>query len=176
MALATKEQERKALEKIKEIVAGLGDDSYVGTALKGCFEIAEQNIENDFGDSMMDRSEMWHDTAINHSFEIDALKDELTKKQNEIDDLFKRIKEQKDDIKMWQGLLDQSLKKINEIENEVNNERKDLTITIGDDEHTTGFKSIKLCRNNLFDFIVIEQRDGWTESYKLNEIKSLTIE
>lgn len=55
---ATKAQERDALEKIKAIVATLGPRSYVGTALDGCLEDAEVNIENDFGDSMRAR---WQD-------------------------------------------------------------------------------------------------------------------
>ena len=49
---ATKEQERAALEKIRKIVAELGEDSYIGIAFDGCFEMAEQNIENDFACSM----------------------------------------------------------------------------------------------------------------------------
>ena len=52
---ATKQQEREALAKIKEIVAGLGENSYVGTALRECFTDAEQNIENDWALSMYDR-------------------------------------------------------------------------------------------------------------------------
>ena len=52
---ATKKQEREALAKIKEIVAELGENSYVGTALQGCFPDAEQNIENDWALSMYDR-------------------------------------------------------------------------------------------------------------------------
>lgn len=55
---ATKAQEREALEKIKDIVATLGPRSYIGTALDGCLEDAEVNIENDFGDSMRAR---WQD-------------------------------------------------------------------------------------------------------------------
>jgi len=51
-APATKGQEREALEKIKALVAELGPNSYLKTAFKGCFEIAEQNIEYDFGDSL----------------------------------------------------------------------------------------------------------------------------
>lgn len=39
------------MEKIRKIVAELGERSYVGTALEGCFEWAEDNIENDFGNS-----------------------------------------------------------------------------------------------------------------------------
>ena len=55
--MTTKEQERKALEQIRKIVEGLGENSYVGTAFAGCFEDAEDNIENDFAMSMKDRYE-----------------------------------------------------------------------------------------------------------------------
>ena len=55
--MTTKDQEREALAKIREIVDGLGPDSYIGTALEGCLEIAEENIENDFACSMKQRVE-----------------------------------------------------------------------------------------------------------------------
>ena len=55
--MTTKEQERKALEQIRKIVDSLGEDSYIGTAFEGCFEIAERNIDNDFGCSMKQRAE-----------------------------------------------------------------------------------------------------------------------
>lgn len=57
MSAATKEQEREALAKIKAIVEALGQDSYIATAFDGCFEIAEENIENDFACSMKQRVE-----------------------------------------------------------------------------------------------------------------------
>lgn len=46
--IATKEQERKALEQIRKIVERLGENSYIATAFEGCFEIAAQNIDNDW--------------------------------------------------------------------------------------------------------------------------------
>lgn len=49
--MTTKEQERKALARIRKIVAELGEDSYLATAFDGAWEIAEENIENDFGNS-----------------------------------------------------------------------------------------------------------------------------
>ena len=55
--MTTKDQERKALEKIRKIVEELGENSYIGTAFEGCFEIAEENIENDFACSMKQRLE-----------------------------------------------------------------------------------------------------------------------
>jgi len=55
--MTTKEQERKVLAQVRKLVDGLGEDSYVGTAFEGCWEIAEQNIENDWACSMKDRAE-----------------------------------------------------------------------------------------------------------------------
>ena len=45
--MTTKAQEREALQKIQKIVAGLGENSYIGTAFEGCFDLADQNIEYD---------------------------------------------------------------------------------------------------------------------------------
>ncbi|MCX4355883.1 MAG: hypothetical protein OSJ43_06615 [Oscillospiraceae bacterium] len=45
--MTTKEQERKALEKIQKIVADLGENSYIGTALDGALNLAEENIDCD---------------------------------------------------------------------------------------------------------------------------------
>lgn len=55
--MVTKEQERKALAKIEAILAELGEDSYVGMAMKGVIDDAKQNIENDWGMSYYDRCE-----------------------------------------------------------------------------------------------------------------------
>lgn len=45
--MTTKDQERKALERMKKIVAELGPQSYIGTAFEGAWELAEQNIDWD---------------------------------------------------------------------------------------------------------------------------------
>lgn len=55
--MTTKEQELKALAQIRKIVDGLGEDSYIAAAFEGCFEIAEDNIGNDFACSMKQRAE-----------------------------------------------------------------------------------------------------------------------
>lgn len=55
--MTTKQQEREALAKIKEIINGLGEGSYVATAFEGCYEIAIENIDNDFACSMKQRYE-----------------------------------------------------------------------------------------------------------------------
>ena len=55
--MATKAEERKALEQIEKIIASLGPDSYIGMAMDGMIEDAKENIENDFALSMKDRVE-----------------------------------------------------------------------------------------------------------------------
>ena len=54
-APATKQQERDTLEKIQKMVEMLGPDSYLATAFDGCFDLAAENIENDWACSMADR-------------------------------------------------------------------------------------------------------------------------
>lgn len=83
--MTTKEQERKALGEIRKIVAELGEGSYIGTAFEGCFEIAEDNIKNDFGCSMKNRAE---DAELRVSFceaEISELKGKLAEYREETD-------------------------------------------------------------------------------------------
>lgn len=80
---ATKEQERKAVEKIRKIVSELGEGSYVGTALEGCLEDAESNIENDFGDSMKRRWEYAEAQLKTAREEIASLKNELAESEKD---------------------------------------------------------------------------------------------
>lgn len=77
--MTTKDQERKALEQIRKIVASLGEDSYIGTAFEGCFEIAAENIENDFACSMKQRKEAAEAAE-------DSLREKLTAAKKELAD------------------------------------------------------------------------------------------
>lgn len=80
---ATKEQERKALEKIKKIVKELGENSYIGIAFEGCFEDAESNIENDFGDSMKSRWEYSERKLKEAQERVSELEDKLTESEKD---------------------------------------------------------------------------------------------
>ena len=53
--MKTKQQEREALKKIEAIIEIMGEDSYIGMAFAGCCEMALDNIENDFANSMMEQ-------------------------------------------------------------------------------------------------------------------------
>lgn len=98
--IATKEQERKALAKIKKIVEELGEDSYIGTAFDGCFELAEQNIENDWAMSLKGQNEQLNKDLknkcdqVDHALDvIDDLQEQINNLKNEIDSLKTKNKE-----------------------------------------------------------------------------------
>jgi hypothetical protein len=98
----TKEQERAALEKIKRIVAELGEDSYVAAAFEGCFEIASENIEYDFACSMrqsLERAIKRLDEAMNMAATYKKERDEF---QNECE----RLRVQLDREQEWQAYED----------------------------------------------------------------------
>lgn len=77
--MTTKEQERKALEQIRKIVENLGEDSYIATAFDGCFEIAEENIENDFACSMKQRYERASEEAASFKAQASESKKQIEK-------------------------------------------------------------------------------------------------
>lgn len=64
--MTTKNDERNALAEIRRIVDSLGPDSYIGTAFEGCWEIASDNIENDFACSMKERWESAREDAAHY--------------------------------------------------------------------------------------------------------------
>lgn len=89
--MTSKDQERKALEEIKAIIERIGgDQSYIGMAFKGCFDIAEQNIINDFGDSWMDR---WS-AAINENSKLNEEIRELKKHKDSFEAELEIVKDQ----------------------------------------------------------------------------------
>lgn len=74
---ATKQQERDTLAAIKKMVEELGPQSYLATAFEGCFEDAESNIENDFGDSYKRRCESAEEKLSAAQEEINRLKKQI---------------------------------------------------------------------------------------------------
>lgn len=91
---ATKDQERKALDQIRKIVAGLGEDSYIGMAFEGCFEIAEENINNDFACSMKQRAESAEAKADKLKKDNKYLTQTVKNLENQTNDALKRADEQ----------------------------------------------------------------------------------
>lgn len=105
MSMATKAEERAALEKIRKIVEGLGAGSYVGTAFEGCLEDADQNIEYDFGCSMAQRAKDAQDRAD----KAEKISDEACKALIAEKDRAAALEEELDDARGAAKALDESL-------------------------------------------------------------------
>lgn len=82
----TKANERKALEQIKQIVESIGgENSYVGMAFKGAFELAEENIKHDFWGAALDwQEEMKRQDGLMRQTEAELIGD------------FKRVEKERD--------------------------------------------------------------------------------
>lgn len=93
--MTTKDQERAAVEKIRKIVEELGENSYVGFAMDGVLELAEENIREDTAYSMKRRAEIAHERAHDaeerNKRQEEALKNyaEITKKDKQTIDRLK---------------------------------------------------------------------------------------
>ena len=75
--MKSKAEERTALKRIKDIVSEMGTTSYIGIALEGCLEIAENNIDNDFACSMKQRADSAERTAQQKTKEAEAARAEV---------------------------------------------------------------------------------------------------
>ena len=91
--MVTKDQERKALEQIREIVEGLGEDSYIGMAMIGVLEDAKENIENDWACSNYDRWQMAEQKLEQTKQGNIELLDRLNEATNQNNDFKKRIED-----------------------------------------------------------------------------------
>ena len=85
--MATKAEERKALEQIKKIIDGLGKPSYVAWAFDGCVEIAESNIDNDFANNPKEAMQTLRKNSEEKDREINELGAVIKQKEKEIDRL-----------------------------------------------------------------------------------------
>ena len=89
--MTTKQQEREALQKIRDIIAELGEGSYLGFAFDGCFEIAEQNLDCDFCTSPKVRLEDTQWKLEQAELRIKTLTNENTEYVAAIEALQKRV-------------------------------------------------------------------------------------
>lgn len=130
--MATKQQEREALNKITAIIKELGEDSYIAAAFDGCLDVAEQNISNDFMCSMKEQAEGAQKEVANLLAEnrkqadsLQALSEAVAQKQKNIDgrdeqitNLNSIIKMQDDRIKELEEGVESSASRVMALENE----------------------------------------------------------
>ena len=150
--MTTKDQERKALEQIKKIVESLGDDSYIGTAFEGCFEIAEENIENDWMCSI----KRWAESAQrSHELVLDGWK---TKAEN----LEKQTQKQTEWLKNKDEEIGKLKRELDQKDAELHEEKVARGLTevdrIKTDDEIKNLKAeiVKL-KAKLYDLIVEEE-------------------
>lgn len=168
--MTTKEQERKALEQIRKIVEGLGEDSYIGTAFEGCFEVAEQNIDNDWACSMKGRAESAEKAMLKQHDKIADLKAQIKGLQEENSKI-------KSELELAKTTIKQEAERANKAQEETLNERKDVTVETTDgDRDCSSFARVQFYNNDGFKFINVVQKSGWTTSYKIDDLKTLVIE
>lgn len=91
--MTTKQQEREALELIRRTIETLGADSYVATALEGCLDIAEENIECDMACSMKQRWESAQTDLVSSVEEKRKLGKKIEEQETEICIYERRIEE-----------------------------------------------------------------------------------
>lgn len=89
--MTSKEQEFKTLEVIKKLVADLGEDSYIGFAMDGVFEMAEENIKNDFACSWRQKADSAEKRAQKAEADLERYKTMLKDARNDIE----RIKKER---------------------------------------------------------------------------------
>ena len=82
---ATKDEEMKALRKIRDIVEGLGSDSYLAISTEGFWSMAETNILDDTGNSVAQYRKCWEATSSENR--------ELEKKIKELQDKNAKLEE-----------------------------------------------------------------------------------
>ena len=97
--MTTKDQERKALEQIRKIVAGLGEESYIGKAFEGCFERAHDNIDNDFWNSPADAIASLH-------YRLDEANREADAQRKMVQELKQELQEANEDAQEWKKQYD----------------------------------------------------------------------
>lgn len=108
--MVTKNDERKALEQIKKIIEELGDDSYIAVAFEGCFDIAEENINNDFTCSMEQKYTQEHEQAVELLKKVNPYYDEIQDLKNSNEGLLKEI-DTKDQMLEHERSMKRELKK-----------------------------------------------------------------
>ena len=143
--MTTKDQERKALEEIRAIVEKVGgDQSYIGMAFKGCFDLAEQNIINDFGDSWMDRWSSAIDGQNKISEALRKAQQEAKDLKEELDITHGQLNKIRDARDKWQSIAEKKSEQLYE---------KSKNLTTAKDEIDELQREIVTLKAKLYDMI-----------------------
>lgn len=154
--MISKEQERQAIGKIRKIIEGLGENSYVGTAMEGVLELAEDNIRDDAAYSMKQRAE----GAERQVEELKEKNEEQAKVLEHMSEIVRRHNEEKKELRERVGkaerlaekrkLPQNTYKKLIEIVKEIAREAEIQTIHRADElEQCVGEEVISVEIKNM---------------------------
>lgn len=158
--MTTKDQERKALEQIRNIVTGLGEGSYIAAAFEGCWEVAEDNIGNDFACNAMDRAAQAARADMMKM--LNEERKEAKKAADKAADQIEFLNTQLDDSKkMWQERVQEETHKTAEwvkVTNERQNTINDLTVEVANLQGVIDEKDLEIMKlkAQLYDFMIAQ--------------------
>lgn len=150
--MTIKEQERKALEQIKKIIESLGEDSYIGTAFEGCFEIAEENIENDWACSMKQRVEEAEKREQKLTKELCEMAEKLEDSDGIIKIQGQQIREKESMIEKLEEKIDNQMQELGEVKHQESINRETIE-SLENDIQAQETQIIKL-KARLYDLLV----------------------
>lgn len=163
--MTTKEQERKAIEKIRKIIDELGENSYVGFAMDGVLELAEENIREDAAYSMKRRVEIAQERA-------DEAKEENRKLKNELREQKECVQQQRETIEEKINTIMDLRKKLGEVSiaekaNEIPEELMQEMYCMAYDKEAEAIGKMERAADQMAD-ATIEGKDvqGFAEEYK----------
>ena len=109
---ATKDEEMKALRTIRDIVEGLGSDSYLAISTEGFWSMAETNILDDMGNSVAQYRKCWEATSSENR--------ELEKKIKELQDKNAKLEEAIKDAEIARkDILDHKFKEVQGLQEQI---------------------------------------------------------
>lgn len=171
--MMTKAEEMKVLEQIKKLVASTGEGSYISMAFEGVLEDAEENIENDFGNSWKQRAE----AAEKKIEQYKKVRDELVEERDELQRENKELQEDCNALNERIAMLREEKHNAEESATQAElTARREIKVETAEDSYFGQFREIRYTRNDRYDFITVVEQDGWTQSYKMADITELTIQ
>ena len=178
--MTTKEQERQAIEKIRKIVAGMGENSYLATAMEGVLETAEENIEYDAAFSLKGRAEVAEKEASKLKAENEELRKALKEQQERAARLESRCNEAYSELERYtlpdwmQQELDKMVQTgLERVNREIREAADGMAAAIGEDGRTAAqaAEQAKRYREGKLEQSTLNRMQNFLMRYKGNEQK-----
>lgn len=154
----TKQDELNALAKIRKIIKGLGENSYVGTAFDGVFELAERNIEFDAAFSTNFYIEEYHN-AGKHERELN------NKHEREMEERNRELESMSEKLRNAYEVANERQKQINDLQEKLEGMAKlsaqNFTVSVeGEQKLAQAQGEIIKLKAQLYDLLVAGKEES----------------